>query len=229
MLRASVLVALVTALPLAAGADEDQDLIRQAFDTYKAAVLTADGEGAASVVSKRSLAYYGEMQRVALCESAAAVKERPFVDRLLVVHFRHTAPAETLIAMSDPDAFVFAINHGWIGKESVMDTELGAVTLTSEKRARGKTLHFGEPSGSFPFIRQADGWKVNLLRTLRATGKVIEKASGLRALEQSGGQEELLFNMTEALSGTRPSEQIWEPVAPAAAVCAEGDSPADAG
>ena len=229
MLRASVLVALA-ALPLAAAADEDHDLIRQAFHTYKAAVLTADGERAASVVSQRTVAYYGKMQRVALCESAAAVRARPFVDRMLVVNFRHTAPAETLIEMSDADAFVFAIDHGWIGKESVMDTELGDISLSSKKRARGEMLRFSERAGSFPFIREADGWKINLVATLRASGRGIERAAKRSDLEEIlGGQEKLLFDMTEALSGSRPSEQIWEPVVPSAAACGEGDSPADAG
>jgi hypothetical protein len=218
------LALLAAAAPSAAHAD-DAEAIRQVFSTYKDAIISGDAEIVASATSQGTIDYFAEMQRSALCSSPEETKEQPLVNRMLIVYYRHNVPHATLLEMSGREPFVYAAGHGWIVKESVEDVQLGSVKVRKKTRASAAQLRYGEPAGRIAFVKDPEGWRVDLARTMKATSRPMK----LTAKRLEVPEEELVFGMNESLSGTRPSDQVWEPIAPNAPVCTGGDEPADAG
>ena len=141
---------------------------------------------------------------------------------MLVLHYRHGVPRDELLAMSGREPLVYAIDHGWIGKESLEDTEVGHVKV-GKKRATARQLRHGDPAGKFPFARESGGWKIDLVRTLKATSAPVSLTS-----QRFGGEENLLLSITEMTTGTRPTEKVWEPIAPDAPACEAKAAPASA-
>ena len=201
---------------------DDAEQVREVFRIYKTAILTTDGELAATVMSQGTLDFYAETHRAALCDSPDATRAQPFVNQMLVLHYRHGVPRDELLAMSGREPLVWAIDHGWIGKESVEDTQVGHVKV-GKKRATARQLRYGEPAGKFPFARESGAWKIDLVRTLKATSGAVSLTG-----KRFGGEEHLLLSIAETTLGTRPTEKVWEPIAPEAPACEAKAAPASA-
>lgn len=222
MRRIAALVVLGLGLAGWARAD-DAEQVREVFSAYRTAILSADGELAATVMSQGTIDFYAETHRAALCDSPEATRAQPFVNQMLVLHYRHAASRDELLAMSGREPLVYAVDHGWIGRESVEDTEVGAVKIR-KKRATARQLRYGEPAGKFPFVKESGGWKIDLVSTLKATSAPVSMTA-----QRFGGEEHLLFSITETSLGTRPTEKVWEPIAPDAPACKAKPAPANAG
>ena len=93
---------------------DDEAAVRATFEAYRQALMAGDGETAAALVDRDTGAYFGELKRLALEGSEEEVRQRTFVDRLLVVAFRHQFAGEELAAMQLADVVVRATEIGWI-------------------------------------------------------------------------------------------------------------------
>lgn len=194
---------------------DDTQLVRQTFADYKSAVLTNDGEHAASLLNQATVEYYGDIHQLALCGSAQEVKAQSLLNRMMVVFFRFSVPNELLTNMSGHAALVYAVEQGWIGKDSVMRSELGEVEISSQG-AVAQLLRDGEPSGTnFHFSKESDGWKFNLLPIIKASNSMMAQLAKRLETEEN----DFLIQLAASVAGYEPSEEVWEPVSPESAIC----------
>jgi hypothetical protein len=129
---------------LGSTADEAQ-MVRQVFEKYKQAVLSDNGEAAASLLSQGTIDYYGDMQQLAVCASPQEVRNQSMVNRMQVLLLRWRVPPEVLPQMSELELVTYAVNQGWIGKSGVVTVDIGDVTV-SDSVALAQVLKNDQPS-----------------------------------------------------------------------------------
>jgi hypothetical protein len=203
---------MVVALLFAAqGTERPADAVNDAFEQYKSAVLANEGHVAAQVVNEATIAYFEEITQLAVCGSSSEVAARSAIDRMQIAIMRHRIPAKQLVNMSGRESFVYAVDHGWVGKNTIELIELGGMKVSEDVVEasivlNGKTL----PGAGFRFVKEDGSWKFDLVPVL-ASGE-----SSLRRLAETRGvpENDLILQLLEAVSGVRPGSQIWEPVAP---------------
>lgn len=191
------------------------ELVREVFSDYKSAILANNGQVVASNLSQSSIDYYRDMQKLAICAQASEVKAKSFVNRMQVLVLRLRVPTEFLTQMSGQEVVVYAVERGWVGKESVTKLQLGEVTI-SEPIALGEALSNGRSIGAqFRFIKESDMWKLDLTPLL----KISNTAMVLLAREMNVEENELLFRLVESVSDRQLTQEVWEPVAPNDLLC----------
>ena len=124
---------LVAGAPVASAQTDDAAAIRDLFNRYKAALLSGDGATAARLVDPRPSSTSRRSRASTLNGAEDAVRQRPFVDRLLIVTMRHELPAAELEGMDLEGLLKHAIDAGWIGKQSIMGLGIGEITVNGDE------------------------------------------------------------------------------------------------
>ncbi|MDY7021274.1 MAG: hypothetical protein SWJ54_07915 [Cyanobacteriota bacterium] len=194
---------------------DDANTVQQVFADYKSAILTSSGDRAVDKLSQSTIDYYGEMRKLAVCESAETVKAESMVNRVQILSMRFRVPTETLVELSDREVVVYAVDRGWIGEESVMKLDVAEVTIEGEE-ALAEVVRNGEPTGiQFRFVKETEGWKFDLLSTIELTNQTFEQLAEVQGLKP----DEFIFAVLEILEGRTPTKDIWNPVAPDDPLC----------
>ena len=111
------LMCLPAAAQTPAGTGDAEAAVRATFEAYRQALMAGDGELAASLVDRETGEYYRQLKRLVLEGSEEEVRQRTFVDRFLVVAFRHQFASDELAAMELADVIVRAMDLGWINSD----------------------------------------------------------------------------------------------------------------
>jgi hypothetical protein len=218
MQRSTVLVGFLVscalALPfapaLSAQAD-DTAAIKDLFNRYKSALLTGDGATAARLVDRETFAYFEEIKGLALDGTEDAVRQRPFVDRLLIVTMRHELPKEELQSMDLEGLLKHAIDAGWIGKQSIMGLGIGAITVNGDEAtavAITPTQSPGAQASSelqYRFVREAAEWRFGFRSLVTSINTMISQLTG----QMGTDQDALIFVLVEQISGRKVLPEVW--------------------
>ena len=183
--------------------------VKQAFGEYRLALVDGDGKSAADRVSSGSIDLYGQYRELSLGGSEETIKGLSMINRLQVLLVRHRVPLESLKAMDGRGLFVYAVDNGWIGKK-VVRIRLAEITALG-RRATAKVTDLGKPTGDINhFIKEADGWKVDLLPTMKGADQLFQ-----RLAKKSGQSEnEYIISVITSLSGRQVTDMIWQPPVP---------------
>lgn len=199
------------ATPVAADEAADVAAIRDLFNRYKAALLSGDGATAARLVDSETLQYFEEIKGLALDGAEDAVRERPFVDRLLIVTMRHQLPAAELQDMDLEGLLKHAIDAGWIGKQSIMGLGIGEVTVDGDQAtavAVTPTQSTGTETSSelrYRFVRDQGEWRFGFRSLVESINQMIAQIT-----KQMGtDQDALIFVLVEQLSGRKVLPEVW--------------------
>jgi hypothetical protein len=195
-------------------ADDAEERIRAAFETYKQGVLERKGEQAASVLSPATLGYYGRLQRDALFARREKVRTLPPLERVQVFFYRVSIPGEELVRMSPEELFAHAIESGWVGRQEMAQTELGAVEIDGQS-ALAQHMTGGAVTGvKYRFVQDPEdgGWRFDLLPTLLTYSEVTTEAAMRSGLQE----QELVVELFQSTSGRPWSDELWEPLFPEA-------------
>ena len=131
-----------------AQSEDEAEAVRRLFERYKVALLQGEGELASELVDADTLTYFDEIRKLTLGGDEEAVRQRPFVDRLLIITMRHELPAATLEQMELADLLQHAVEAGWIGKQSIAQLSIGAIEIDGDE-ATGAAVTTGVHSSSF--------------------------------------------------------------------------------
>ena len=177
------------------------------FLAYKQAVLGDRGAAAAGLVTKSTIAYFGDMQRLALYADAAAVRKQSLVNQFQILTFRHRiAPAE-LKRLSPRELFELAVDRGWVGKNALGALGPGEVSITGDT-ATVEILGDGEPTGfSHRFHRENGQWKLDLVPALALGNEAFK----VIAQQQGITEEAMILMLLESVSGKPVPKSIWTP------------------
>jgi hypothetical protein len=187
----------------------DNESVRACFEGYKQAILDQDGNAAVALVDGNTLEYYGEMRRLALEGKPEIVRNLSTIDKMMVLMLRHQTPVEDLSQMSGDSLFVYAVDKGWIGRESVISNELGDITVSGD-HASGVHVSAGTETPLRWMFQKKDGnWKLDITSIMPAADQAFKQM-----IRESGqSEDEFLVAILESVSGRRVPESIWEPMA----------------
>ena len=181
--------------------------VKVSFDSYKQAILNDRGEEAVQFVDSRTINYYGDVLEKVKHADSATVNALPLMDKVMVFSVRHRATKEDILSFDGKGLLVYAIKSGMVGKNSVVNSSIGDVTVEGTF-AKGQYVSNGNKAPfNFNFYKEDNAWKVDLTSIFPTTNMVFRKL-----VEESGQTEnEFLFSILERLTGKAPGDEIWIP------------------
>jgi len=189
-------------------AQSESELVKKCFDGYKKAILDGRGSDAITFVDSKTVAYYEKELALALTGDSATIANLTIIDKLTVFVTRHKLPREKLFNMTGHDYFIYAVDNGMIGKNSVVATQIGEV-IVEGNFARGQIMSNGKAAPLyFQFNKEANAWKVDLTSIFPMTNMALSKM-----LDDQGMTDvEFIFQTLEALTGKEVGSEIWKPL-----------------
>jgi hypothetical protein len=190
----------------AAGASADERAVRAAFQAYKAAVLDQQGTHAADRVTSGTLDAFERYRELALTGDRDTLQALPVTDRLQVLSIRHRVPTGQLRAMNGRAVFIYAVDRGWIGRESIERTHVGQVRVQGGIATAGIRIGRADTPVNFEFQREEGQWRLDLMPVIR-----MSEALFTQMAEQHGiSENQLLMKLLGAVSGEPVDESIWD-------------------
>jgi len=186
----------------------DQDAVKQSFIRYKSAILNDNGEEAVRYVDSKTINYYSKLLDLVKSADSVSVEGLSLLDKLMVLIVRHRTPKEKIMKFDGRSMFIYAINSGMVGKNSVSSNTIGEVTV-DKKFAKGQVLVNGKKALIFmQFNKEENIWKMDLTALFPMSNMAFKKV-----IEDSGENEnEFMFKILESLTGKKPSAEIWQGV-----------------
>ncbi len=202
-----LLLFVLLAQPMAVAAEPIEE-VKKSFSAYKTAILAADGEAAAAVVTQGSRDYFHKLADQALTLDHEGMHALSLSDRLYAMLLRHNLNRARLQAMSGGEVVSYAVDEGWIGREGAEQLRLSNYKVEGDT-ASGTILRpdGGTTSFKMEFVKENGRWLLDLVALMQLTRIAFEFA-----VKQSGIDEDtFVMLMLEQGSGRAPRPDIWEP------------------
>lgn len=186
----------------------DAESVGRCFQDYRSAILDRRGEAAAGLVTTQTIGEYERYVGWALSADRATLESLSLINRFQVFLLRQRIPVETLKRLDGRSAFVYAVDRDWIGKDSVVRTTLGTVTVAGN-RASAEVLVGGQRAPHrFQFSKENGSWRFDLVQLLPSTDQALKTVARQRGMSE----DEFIFSLIESVSGRRVEPTIWVPV-----------------
>jgi hypothetical protein len=158
--------------------------VKASFYNYKQAILNDKGEEAVQYVDSRTINYYGDVLEKVRSADSATVNRLDLLDKVMVFSVRHRATKEDILSFDGKGLLVYAIKSGMVGKNSVVNSSIGDVTVEGTF-AKGQYVSNGQKAPfNFDFYKEDNAWKVDLTSIFPTTNIVFRKL-----VEESGQTE----------------------------------------
>jgi len=195
-------------LEIASPSDTPDQLVKECFNGYKSAILNDEGKEAVEFADSRTIKYYDEILQKTIYADSAEVHNSNIMDKLMVLTIRHRTSKEDILSFDGKQLFVYAIQEGMIGKNSVANTDLGDI-IVDNKFAKGQLVAGGTPAPMhFHFYKEQEEWKIDLTSIFPIANQAFQKMA-----DDSGQDEnEYLFLLLELITGETPTNEIWKPL-----------------
>ena len=209
------LLCLPVAAQTPAGTSDAEAAVRATFEAYRQALMAGDGELAASLVDRETGEYYRQLKRLVLEGSEEEVRQRTFVDRFLVVAFRHQFASDELAAMELADVIVRAMDLGWINSTAIEQLAVGPIRVEgNEAVAAARTLaSLEDPSLAggmdeleYRFVNENGQWKFRFSSFVSSIDGVMQNL----AAQLGADEDDLIFTLVESLTGVEVLPEVWE-------------------
>ena len=209
------LLCLPAAAQTPAATSDAEAAVRATFEAYRQALMAGDGEVAASLVDRETGEYYGQLKRLVLEGSEEEVRQRSFVDRFLVVAFRHQFSGDELAAMELADVIVRAMEIGWINSTAIEQLAVGPIRIEgNEAIAAARTrasledpsLAGGMDELEYRFVNEDGRWKFRFSDLVMSIDEVMRNL----AAQLGADEDDLIFTLVESLTGVEVLPEVWE-------------------
>ena len=183
-----------------------KEKVKEAFQQYKAAVLSQDGPAAAKQLSSNSIVYYDELLSKVLHGTEAEVKALSSGDMMQVVALRYFFPKEDLKSYDGRQLYEAMIANKFTEERQLARTDLGKIAVKGNK-AKGQMVVNGQPSPIFfDFKKEQGAWKLDLTTTVIMTTKFVEQQAQAAQLTVPEYLEQTM-NLSE-----EEKKSIWQPL-----------------
>jgi len=204
-LRGLLVTVLLVLLPLSATANPDA--VKEAFLSYKAAILSGDGTAAADLVTRSSRDFYRKAADHALTLDKTGLERLHVLDRLTVMQLRHEMSRAQLESMDGRQIVAYAVDQGWIGRDSAASLQVGTFAVDGDNATAPVISNGQETPLLLHFAREDGGWRLDLVQMMELSRPAVQVA-----IRQTGmSEEEFILYALEAVSGRRPGPEIWNP------------------
>jgi hypothetical protein len=139
---------------------------------------------------------------------SSAISQLGVMDKLTVFVAKHRIPKEDLVKMTGSDFFIYAVDNGMIGKNSVITTQIGDVKVEGNF-ANGQMISNGKKTPLyFHFSKENNEWKVDLTSIFPPTNMALKKMLSDKGLSDN----DFIFQTLESLTGRKVAKDIWRPL-----------------
>lgn len=192
------------------GYGQEDAKVKACFDGYKSAILDSNGKEAMKWVNTKTKNYYSDILDKVLNADSLAVEGLNIVDKVTVLRVRMALNIEEIKKMDGTSFFIYAIDKGMVGKNSVENVTMGDVTVTGAK-AKGTFINKGQVAPfSFEFDKEKGNWKIDLTALFPMSNQ------GLAMMIESGGYDEndFIIRILGSLSdpGQKVGAHLWHPL-----------------
>ena len=194
-------------LAIKSHSQSDKELVLKSFENYKNAILTDKGKLAADFVDSRTMNYYSTILDKVKTADSLELDSMGIIDKLTVLTMRHRVEKKDLLNFNGKDLFVYAIDNGMVGKNSVVNAELGDIVTNGDFSKAEFVVNGQQTPFFFHFYREDKVWRIDITH-LFSLGTMSFK----KMIEDSGENEnDFITNILEVLTGKKPTENIWKP------------------
>jgi hypothetical protein len=191
----------------AQGSQSEGELIRQAFLAYKAAILQHQGESSVLLVNTATIQYYARMKALALEGQEKDVRQLTPAHKIMVLTLRHRIPVGALRGMTPEKVFIHAVNQGWIGKNGVLDSDIGQVQIFGND-ASAEHVKNGKPTSlKYRFTKEDGNWKIDLTALM----PLADQAMSMLIKKEGLDEDTFIISLIESISGKKVLPTIWQP------------------
>lgn len=186
----------------------ESDDIRKSFNDYKAAVLATDGDKAVIYVDQKTVAYYDRILRKSLTADSLTIDTMDIIDKLVILTVRQSTSTSELETMDGESLFIYAIDNGLVGKNSVQNNSIGKVEVDGNN-AKATLVSNGTPTQSaFDYHLENEIWKVDL------TSIFPEAEVAFKSIAKSSGQtdNDYIMMVIQFATNEKPKKHIWQPL-----------------
>jgi hypothetical protein len=163
---------------------------------------------AVAFVDKNTLDYYRKMRDLSLRANRETVGALSSINKLMVLSIRHRVPLESLQQMTPESLFAHAVDEGWIGKQSVINNELGDIAGSGASATGVHISAKKETLIKWVFRKEDDRWRMDLTSMIPVADQAMK-----HVIRQSGlSEDEFLTNILESVSGKKVADTAWEPM-----------------
>ncbi|SHH64086.1 hypothetical protein SAMN04488109_4775 [Chryseolinea serpens] len=200
-------IALFLFVTAAIGQKKEVDAVKASFDNYKAAILNDQGEQAVKHIDGRTIKYYDNILEEVKMFDSAKVESLSLLDKMMVFSIRHRASKAEILSFDGSKLFVYAIQKGMVGKNSVVNSMIGEVTISGTFAKGQLVVNDKKVPIYFHFYKEQGQWKVDLTSIFPVASVAFKKA-----VDNSGqSEDDFLFSLLEMLTGKKPGPEIWVP------------------
>jgi hypothetical protein len=191
-----------------AAQQNQEELVQEAYNNYKSAILNDKGEEAVNYVDSRTIKYYGDILETVKSADKARINSLSLLDKLMVLIIRHKVPKEDILSFDGKQLLIFAIKNGMVGKSSVSNNSIGEVIIDKEF-AKGQYISNGKTTNvSLHFYKEEGQWKIDLTSIFGIANLAFKQM-----IDKSGEDEDVvIFSVLESMTGKKPTEEIWQPI-----------------
>ncbi len=207
MKKLTILIFLIF-LSINSYSQSDKELVLKSFENYKNAILADKGKLAAAFVDSRTMNYYSTILDKVKTADSLDVDSMGIIDKLTVLTVRHRTTKKELLNFNGRDLFIYAIDNGMVGKNGVVNAELGDVVTNGDFSKAEFIVNEQKTPFFFHFYREDKVWRINITHLLSLGTMTFEKM-----IEDSGEKEnDFIINILEVLTGKKPTDNIWQPL-----------------
>lgn len=146
----------------------------------------------------KSLALKGQEKEVRLLSP---------MNKIMVLSLRHRIPVDVLRAMTPEEVFAHAVNQGWIGKDSVLDSDIGQLRVFGND-ASAEYVKGGKPTPlKYRFTKEDEKWRIDLTALM----PVGDQAMSMLIKKEGLDEDAFIISLIESVSGEKVSPSIWQP------------------
>ena len=183
--------------------------VYQAFEAYRAAILTSEADDALGLVDSATIGYYGTMLDYARTLGEEKARALDVMDLLMVLSIRHRLSEQQVKTMDAETLFKHGVAHGWIGRESVASFTITGIETDGDVGFARTASRGVEVPFPFRFHREQGRWKIDLTGVMDASGAAFSQL----AKQQGMTEVELIFYLLETVSEKEIDEKtIWTPI-----------------
>lgn len=188
------------------GCDKESEQVRASYAAYTQAELNRDGVKGFMYVSRETIDYFANMQRLALEADHEQIRKRPFADRLFVATMRHEMDPNYLKSLTSEQVFMVGIRDGWLCAENPGSLRLEAISIRGDRATASTTLNGRTTPVQLEFVKEDGTWKFDPMSLMAE----LERMSTEVLQGTDMNEDEFIVLCVGLNSGEPVSPDIWK-------------------
>lgn len=186
----------------------DQQEVISVFNKYRESISTKNGAATAELIDKNSLEWYDSIKSLAISANKEELLQKNFITKLNVIALRQFFSLDEIEKMNSKEIFAFTVNKSFYAQQSINEYTVAGTEIKDGKAA--VLLKQDEKLVGIPlkFIKEEDGWKINLASAINFLNKIISgNPWGNQYMENDS-----VLKQVESVYKNPLKENIWEPL-----------------